>query len=229
MKRSHFRYSCAALLILGAAFAQGAPAVDFSGLFLGGNYGRAYNGYDTSTIDSAFQSSAASAGDTLSKSSGHVQRGLNAWWFNAGYWFLPNFGVDAAYLHLGSWNYNAVGTLKTLAGNEPITTGAAVTSRGPALSLLARLPLTESFEVDARVGDYYGRTSLNTFFNLNSQYTATPASASSSSLLLGVGGGFTFAGHWCIRVDYLRINQAGTGNTGKYSVNFPSAGVTYTF
>jgi len=98
------------------------------------------------------------------------------------------------------------------------------------VSLIGRLPLTESFEADLRVGDYYGKAVLDNQITVGSKGVSLSSSKSNSSLLAGVGGAYTFGGHWSIRLDYLRVNQTGDTNTvGKFSVNLATAGVSYTF
>jgi opacity protein-like surface antigen len=47
--------------------------------------------------------------------------------------------------------------------------------------------------------------------------------------LAGLGASYTVAGHWSVRIDYLRFNKTGDTEVGKFSVNLASAGVSYTF
>jgi len=96
--------------------------------------------------------------------------------------------------------------------------------------LVARVPLTESLDLGMRVGDYFGKTTLTTGLELNSTYSASRQSASKSSLLVGIGGAYTFAGHWSLRLDYLRFDHAGDSKTvGTFSMNMATAGVAFTF
>jgi hypothetical protein len=73
-------------------------------------------------------------------------------------------------------------------------------------------------EVDARLGDYFGKTTLESYlvFGANSDFSAH--SKSGSSLLASLGGAYTLAAHYSLHVDYLRIEQAGDSSTGKFSV-----------
>ncbi len=230
MNRANIGYLGATILLGGAVYGQVARADGLSGLYVGGSFGRAQNEYDTAYVDDKFQKDAKAAGDTLKYTSSSVQKTDNTWWVNAGYLPWPYFGFDAAFLHLGELTYQATGTLQSLFGNEPVLTTATVTSHGPALSLLGRLPLADAFEVDIRVGDYDGKTTLTPGLLFRSKYTTTPTSATNSSLLVSVGAAYTFAGHWSIRLDYIRINQAGNSNTvGTYNVNLATAGATFTF
>jgi opacity protein-like surface antigen len=48
--------------------------------------------------------------------------------------------------------------------------------------------------------------------------------------LAGVGASYTVAGHFSVRLDYLRVNKTGDENSvGKFTVNAATAGVSYTF
>jgi len=221
-----------ALLATGLGSAETAAAGDLDGLYFSGNYGRARSTYDQNFVADQLTTFANATGGTLAPDSSRVFRTSSAWWADAGYWFGPNFGVDAAFLHLGQLKYSSAGSLTVPTGSNPVTypylLGAEVSSHGPALALVGRLPLTESLEMDARVGDYYGKTTLTTGFELNSPYSVSADSASGSSLLLGVGAGYSFGTHWSLRVEYLRIGQIGNKVVGKFDVNLPAVGFSFT-
>jgi hypothetical protein len=230
MRRTSIGYLCAAILLGGVTLGQAVRADGLDGLYAGGNFGRAHNDYDTAFVDDQLKSEATAAGDVLKPSSSSVRRDDNTWWVDAGYMPWTYFGIDAAFIHLGELTHRLSGTLETLSANDSIIETASVTSHGPALSLVARVPLAESLDLDVRIGDYYGKTTLTTVLYLNSKSTSLVQSTSTSSLLVSVGGAYTFAGHWSIRLDYLRVNQAGDDKTvGKYNVNAASAGVAFTF
>jgi OmpA-like transmembrane domain len=230
MKRTSVGYLCAAIILSGIMYGRSARADDLNGVYLGASFGRAQNRYDPAFIDDQLQAEAKAAGDTLKYTSSSIQRGDNTWWVNAGYMPWSYVGIDAAFFHLGELTYRAAGELTGLFASYPVISTATVTSHGPALSVLARLPLTDSLGIDIRLGDYLGKTDLTSGVLFRSRYTTTPQSATSSSLLVSVGGAYTLAGHWSVRVDYLRINQAGNSSSvGQYNVNLATAGVAYTF
>jgi len=204
-------------------------ADDLDGTYVGANFGRARNTYGTGFIDSQLSSEAAAAGDTLALTRKSTNRLADYWSADAGYLFTPYVGVEAAFLHLGEIKYIAVGSVTNSGTTESLTSTTEVTSHGPALSLLLRLPLAEAFEADFRVGDYFGKTTLdsNLIVGSNNQFTAH--SKNGSSLLADLGAAYTVAAHYSFRVDYLRVENAGDSSTGKFSVNVLAAGVTYTF
>jgi opacity protein-like surface antigen len=220
---------------LGAAFALAAlssahlaAAGTLDGLFFGGDYGRSRSTYDPNFVNGQFQSAAAADDASITYGTPWVSRTSNAWWAHAGYWFGPNWGIDAAFLHLGEFKTSSDGTLETLFGSESLTSGAEVSSHGPAASLLGRLPLTEALEIDLRVGDYFGKTTETTAILLASQYSTQPNSATRSSLLVGAGAGYAIGNHFSIRLDYLFIARVGNSTVGKYNVSLPSVGFTFT-
>lgn len=218
-------------LILSALWAFTGPALadGISGLYVGASGGLAKIGYDNSAYQTLLQNSIAGFG-TLDFTSAALHDRKAAWWANAGYMVWPYVGIDASYLHMGEL-YNQVNG--TFVANDGTThaVGAAtrVSSKGPALGLLLQLPLTEHFEVNLRVADYYAHTTLTNILNAAS-YSTTIQSANSSSLLGGLGVAYVLAGHWSARLDYLRIEHAGdNATTGKYNAGILAAGVSYTF
>jgi len=205
-------------------------ADDGGGLYLGGNFGRAHNTYDTGFIDSEIASAASADGDTTSYSARSTQRMSDVWWAETGYLFNPYVGLEAAFLHLGQMKYWAVGTITGPIRTDFLSTKTEVSSHGPALSLVLRLPFTEAFEADIRAGDYYAKTTTNTLIAIAANSSPNVASKSGSSLLVGIGAAYTLAGHWSLRADALRVNKAGDDATlGPYSVNLVTVGATYTF
>jgi len=230
MKRMNLGYLCA-VAVLGAAMCVRAARADgVNGLYFGGSFGRSQNTYDTAFVDDQYQQAATAVGDKLEFDSSSTHRTADTWWADVGCLPWTYVGFDASFIHLGELTHRAGGTLHSSTGDKPVTTTATVTSHGPALALLARLPLTDSLDLDVRLGDYDAKTALTHGLLFQSKYTASVQSANSSSLLVSAGAAYTFAGHWSVRLDYLRINRAGNGNTvGNYSANVATAGAAFTF
>jgi hypothetical protein len=212
--------------VYGDAHADDADA----GAYFGGNFGRAHNTYDTGFIDSELAAAATADDDSAAYRARSTRRMSDVWWAEAGYLFNPYIGLEAAFFHVGEIKYWAVGTLTTPTGVDSLSTKSEISSSGPALSLLLRLPLTTAFEADLRVGDYYGKTISNTRVTVNASSEPTSTTKSGSSLLVGVGAAYTVAAHWSVRADLLRVNKAGDSSTvGTFSVNLVTVGASYTF
>jgi len=201
-----------------------------AGAYFGGNFGRAHNTYDTGFIDSELATAAAADDDSASYRARSTRRMSDVWSADAGYLFNPYVGLEAAFFHLGEIKYWAVGTLTTPFGSESLSTKSEISSKGPALSLVLRLPLTNAFAADLRVGDYYGKTTANTLVTVNAISQPNSTTKSNSSLLVGLGAAYTIAAHWSVRADLLRVNNAGdSSSVGTFSVNLVTLGASYTF
>jgi opacity protein-like surface antigen len=217
---------CGGLALAAASVASRAD--DLAGLYLGGNFARTKISYDTSAYEAQLMTEAGNGLQTLTFTNAALADRSSAWWADVGYMRWAHVGIEASYLHLGELTYYSSGTLTP--PTQGLTATTAVKSRGPALALVLRLPLAESFDVNLRLGDYYGRTTLANGYALSGTYTVTPQSKSTSSLLAGIGAAYTVAGHWSVHLDYLRVDQAGDSSTvGKYNVSVASAGLSYTF
>jgi hypothetical protein len=227
-RRSSVQQGFAVLLGL-AALGRTAHADELTGFYIGGNIGRTQIDYDLTRYESQLIGQASAYG-TLAFTSASPHKQSNAWWANAGYMVGPYIGIDASFLHLGELTNRNLGTYtQTGSSASPVIATTALRSSGPALALLVRCPLSESFDLNFRIGDYFAKTSLVNGLDLNT-YTVTPQSNRTSSLLLGVGGALTFAGHWSAKLDLLRVNKAGSSSTvGTYNVTLASIGVSYTF
>jgi hypothetical protein len=217
-----------ALVVVIGALGQPARAVDVSGLFVGGDFGRSQIVYDLSRYEGQLQGQADEFG-ALAFTTHSAHTNSNAWWVDAGYLWSPNFGIEASFLHLGELTSRDSGVYTPSGGSsETVIATTALRSSGPALAALFRLPLMESLAVDLRIGDYLGRTELTTGLALQS-YTASTQPERTSSLLVGVGAAYTFGANWSARIDYLRVNKAGNNSVGTYNVAVAAIGVRYTF
>jgi hypothetical protein len=218
----------ALILIMLVAVNQAAQAEGISGLYVGGSIGIAKFAADNSAYQTQLQSAVAGFG-ALDFTSASLRDRKTAWWVNTGFMAWPFVGIDASYLHLGE-RYNQVTGTATLNGATPVFVGAGtrLRSEGPALGLVFRLPLAEGFDLNLRLADYYGRTTLTNILNA-ATYTTTVQTANRSSLLVGLGASYVFLEHWSARLDYLRVQHAGDSATGKYNAGMLSVGASYTF
>jgi hypothetical protein len=226
MKLNHGA-AAAAWLALGLGTSASAAE---SGLYLGGNFGRERNGYDVAALDRSVTQSVAAQLAALEITSRSTTRTDQAWWANLGYMRSQHYGFEVSYLDVGKLIHNAAGTITTLTTTEPSTTNAVLRSRGPALALVGRLPLSESWQLEARLGAYQGRSTLATVFTAGANSHAQSRSTTTTSLLAGVGVAYALGTHLSLRVDYLRLN--GTGDTvtgGQFDVDVATAGISVSF
>lgn len=219
------------LSIMSLGLASGSHARaddDGSGFFVGGDVGRAPIAANNALYQSQLEASASGSGSLLFTKASLSKRDV-AWSFDSGYMLWPYVGLEASYFHFGRVSNQLAGSFVPMDGtSEYVYAATLLESRGPALGLLFRLPLIESLDVDFRLADYYGHTTLTNTL-IAAEHTSGTVTSNSSSLLAGIGMAYTFDGHWLAKLDYLHIGQAGSDTTMKYSIGMVSAGITYAF
>jgi hypothetical protein len=212
-----------------AAFGEAAGAGDLGGLYFGGNFGLARIDYDNALYQKQLESQVAGIG-ILDLNDASLRKRNAAGWVDGGFMVSQYVGIEADYLHFGALYNHASGKYTPIGGtSESVTAATLVRSDGPALGFLFRLPLTQSFDIDLRLADYYGRTTLVHVLDAATA-SSTREAANASSLLVGLGAAYTLEGHWSAHIDYFRANQAGNSSTVvKYDVDMATVGVSYTF
>ena len=218
------------VILFGATLlGQSVRAGDVGGVYVGGSIGSARIDTNNALYQMQLESQSASYGALIFTKAALSKRNT-AWWVNAGYMVWPYVGFEASYLHFGELHNQLVGTYTQTGGTaESVYASTMLRSAGPALGMLLRLPLLDRLDVNFRLADYYARTSLENILVLNTT-TAPKETANSSSLLLGLGAAYTFAGHWSAKLDYVRVSHAGNSTSVvKYNVDMLAAGISYTF
>lgn len=222
--------NCSSLALVALAVLIACPegrAQDATGYYFGINGGRAKNGFHTSDYEAALEKLASNGSQTLTFKSRTIEDKSNAWWAEAGYMRWSHVGLEVDFLHLGELAYRGYATLAP--PTSPLVATTNVSTRGPALALLIRVPLVEQVALNVRVGDYYGRTETIKGYSLQGSYAPTAVSTTVSSLLLGAGAAYAFDGHWSAHIDYLRVQKAGDSRTGTFNLDVATLGASYNF
>jgi opacity protein-like surface antigen len=197
---------------------------------VGASVGSSNSDYNQRVINAGFLNQVTSAGGTIDFETSSVRRSAHAWWVDVGYFGSGDIGLDAIYLDLGTIRPRSGGTISGTNVDGAISIDSSVRSHGPALALTGITPLSEHFEVDARIGIYHGQTSINTTVTDVAGSSTAPLSAQSTGLLAGVGGSLSVDEHWSVRLDYLYVRKAGDkATTGSYNVSVATAGVSFAF
>jgi opacity protein-like surface antigen len=216
--------SMALIAINPPVFADG-----ISGLYIGASVGLAKIATDNAAYQAELENEAAGLG-TLEFTSAELHDRKAAIWANVGYMVWPYVGIDLSYLHFGELYNQVNGSFTSSFDGSSNFVGAAtrLSSKGPALGLLFRVPILENFDVNLRFADYYARTKLTNILN-SLGYTTAVQSANRSSLMVGMGASYLLTGHWSARLDYLRVQHAGDSTIASYNIGMIAVGATYTF
>lgn len=195
--------------VLAAATAAGtmslpaAPArADDTGFYVGANVGRVLSTYRRSALNDGVNTAFGGTANGFTLGPSSVQKTHVMWWADVGYMVSRNFGVEGSYLYLGSLRYSAFGTL----ASTNVTVNLDIKSHGPALAMVGVLPMTNFWEVDARLGAYEGKTTT-TYLSVGDTTQSGRNSKSSTSPLAGVGTALTVSSHCTVRLDYMRLEH----------------------
>lgn len=216
-----------------AACLLSPPAMaDDTGFYVGANVGRVLSTYHRNDLDRAVTADfgGAERGFVLGPSS--IEKKHAMWTADAGYMFTRNFGIEASYLHLGSLAYSSFGTEPAVsgAGTTAVSVNLAVRSHGPALAVTGVLPMSNFWELDARVGGYEAKTTTAYESTIGEQVKTGRVSATSTSLLGGFGTAVTLSSHCTVRLDYVRLEHIKEGLLGHtFNVDLLTVGMALVF
>jgi opacity protein-like surface antigen len=222
----------AAVTATAVCLSSAAARADDSGLYVGANVGRSLTTFRHTDLDNALIAAFGGADSGFSLGSSSVQKDHVMWSADFGYMISRNFGIEASYLHLGSLTYSAAGTQSSSdgTGTSAVSLHADIKSGGPALALLGVLPMTNLWEIDARVGAYEGKTTTTYSLVIDDDVTSRRPSKTSTSLLAGLGTALTVSNHCTVRVDYMRLEHVKEQTFDRaFNVDLVTAGVAFVF
>ncbi|MDY0067865.1 MAG: outer membrane beta-barrel protein [Steroidobacteraceae bacterium] len=145
-----------------------------------------------------------------------------------GYKFSPYLALEVAYLHLGEASYKAGVTVTDGVDQYDLDARITAESKGPALSALGLWPVSDAFDLYARLGVYFGDTDLKMTVSDGVDSLSVGASGSSQDLLYGVGANWNINERWSLRLDYQMFKDVGDEDkTGETDIDMISLGVFF--
>lgn len=220
------RAALAASLLLSVGLTARPAAADESGWYVGADAGYTLDTYRRADIDNGIRAQFSGSGETLDLSSSFVHERQTPAALEVGYRFTSYFGIEASYLALGTLEYASRGKV--------VDIGAAAfalsfKSHGAALALSGTLPMTNSWNLTARLGGYEGQT-VTDYAAGGASSARGSDSKTSASLLAGVGAQCVVTAHWVLHLDYTHLNQLGEKVLSQsFNVDLLTAGVSYVF
>jgi OOP family OmpA-OmpF porin len=216
-------------LVTSAYLLCSAAIADDTGFYVGVNGGRVLSSYTRSDLNSQ-AIYAYGTGFTLTSSS--LRKDHAMWWADVGYWLSRNFALEAGYFNVGSLAYSVIGQQSYSDGSASSTDlRLNIKSRGPALAVVGMLPMSNFWELNARVGAYEGKTTTS-YVSLFDGATGAAArkSDTSTSILAGIGTSFTLTDHCLLRLDYIRLEHLNEKLFNRsFNVSLVTGGVAYVF
>jgi OOP family OmpA-OmpF porin len=209
------------------------PAMaDDTGFYAGANVGRVLSTYRRADIDNGVITAFGGTANGFVPSSSSLRKEHVMWTADIGYMASRNFGIEASYLHLGSLAYSSTGTEPSSDGTGTSATSVNfhIKSRGPALAFLGVLPMSNFWEIDARVGAYEGKTTTDFASAIGANTKSGSLSKTSTSLLAGAGTALVVSSHCTLRVDYIRLEHLKEEALHRaFNVDLVTAGVVFVF
>lgn len=209
-----------------------AAMADDTGFYVSANVGRLLSTYRRTDLDNEVIAAFGGANSGFSFGSSSLQKDHVMWSAGIGYMASRNFGVEASYLHLGALRYTSTGTEPASHGSGTATTAIDldIKSGGPAVAALGVLPMSNFWQLDARLGVYAGKTTSTFLSAVDADTKSGRLSKASTSLLAGVGTAVTVSSRCALRLDYMRLGHLKEEAFGRaFNVDLVTAGVVFVF
>jgi len=230
MIRTSFLLIAATVIGSVCLFSEPAAAADESGVYIGANVGRLLSTYRRADLDNALTAAFGGTDSGFLLGPTSIRKSHAIWSANIGYMASRYFGIEASYLDLGTLDYSAFAAISAATGTQAVAVEADIESRGPVLAVIGVLPMTDSWDMSARIGAYRGRTHTDFTSNVGTDTKSGLLSETSTSLLAGVGGSYIISSHCTIRLDYIRIEHVGEQLFERaFNVDLVTAGLSYVF
>jgi opacity protein-like surface antigen len=208
-----------------------APAMaDETGFYVGANALSLLSTYRRTDIDRAFTSALTETGSSFTMGPSSVERAHYSWQVNFGYMLTRNFGVEASFLDLGKFHYSGFGSTTADGSPSEVHLDLDVRSHGPALAAVGVLPMTNFWDLEARVGAMQAKTKSSFSTLVGDGSHSGDFSENSTVVMASIGTAFTVTPHIVLRVDYLRLQHIKEKALDRgFNVDGAGAGVAYVF
>jgi OOP family OmpA-OmpF porin len=206
----------AALMVTGAvAGISDAMAADTSGWYGDIGVGRSHSKIDGGAVDTVL-------GNQGLAPSSSADANKNAWKFDVGYQFHPNFAFELGYVDLGKAQWNS-----TITAPNADTLNGEIHTRGTTFDLVALAPLGEGFSVYGKAGVIRAAVDFSGGSNGTS---VTSGSNTSTRATYGLGMGYDFTPHFGTKLEWDRYENLGDANTsGKGNLDLVTAALVLKF
>ena len=229
--------AAAAFISLGMLAAPVAKANE-PGFYIGANFGLSRKEGDRADYEDFASEVHAFFGFTPTQFSSSFDESDQTFNLQAGYRFNRFLAIEGAYADLGQIKYRSQAS-----GNFPMDRGTInfnvdSETTGFTLSALGVLPLTYSWEVYLRAGALFATNKIKVHLGVRGEIFATPGgdnisdsfSTSTTEYLGGVGVGMRILDIYDLRLEYQRIFDVGTVDTGGIAdIDVATLGVTVRF
>ncbi|MBB6095746.1 opacity protein-like surface antigen [Povalibacter uvarum] len=208
--------------------ATGVSAAE-RGFYVGAAYGKVKNDATQAPYDLQASRIYTDFGFQQTQSATSFDTEDSGFSFLGGYRLFDHFAIEGGYVDLGevSFRDDSSGMDVSVTPAVPANWNQSARSQitGLTLSALAILPLSYRSEIYARGGIVFSTRELGVRVSDGQNSASDSISESDTDWVVGVGGGFTFAEIYTLRLEYQRYLDAGDGGIGYYDVQMGEADV----
>jgi Outer membrane protein beta-barrel domain len=191
-------------LALAAFHVLPASAEQPRGFYMGVGVGDAEADVSAGDMDQLFRDAFRAQGGSYAPQTSSIETKNSHLYVFAGYRIFPWLSAEGGYVNLGGFDYVSRGTVSSPGGGtQQINLRMEVESQGIAVNALGNLPLSDYFEIHARLG----------FFGVETEATARGGSVTrpvnesdsgiSFSAQFGVGAAVNLGNHFSLSADWV--------------------------
>jgi hypothetical protein len=204
------------------------------GFYVGGYYGQSKSDLESGPYEGlAWEVYPLAAYEPVQRVSSSLDTKDSGYGFFGGYRLFRHLAIEGGYSEFGEFTFRDESNGVDLLSDEAVALSQRLTTSitGITLSALGIWPLSYRAEVFVRGGIIFTTSDLDTHVVSSNGFDAGTQlfSESDTDFVVGVGGGFTFAEIYTLRLEYQRILDAGDETTGEADLDSVNLGFTVAF
>ena len=223
---------CAALAVCATFAAPVATAADQqAGFYVGIRGGQATADIDQDELDLIVDDAFFFAGAPVVAGESSLEDSDTTWAFFAGFRVNDYLALEASYMNLGTSEYRAEGLIDVPGpGFAEANMGIDFAVKGFTTNLIARVPLSESFDLHGTVGLFFSETEITVSGGSSGFNLTERVSGDDQDLFYGVGLGWRVSESMSLSLDYHLYKDVGSeDDTGETDITALTLGAAFHF
>ena len=152
------------------------------------------------------------------------------WGVQVGYRFNRYIAAEVGYMNLGEASYRADFDLTVVGATLPLETSVRLKSAGATAAAVAMIPVSERFDVHAKVGIYVADTKVRTRVRdlaFDENLLHAELDAGEQEIFAGIGATWNISDSYSLRFEYKRFLDVGDDESGEQDVDLLAVGMLF--